>query len=232
VNDTAGTTGYVYPASHAGWLSSPLRRLAQHPQRILRGLVGEGDTVIDLGCGPGYFSLDLARMVGEGGTVIAVDLQQAMLEKLRRRAERAGLASRIRLHRCAADALDLNVEADFALAFYMLHEVPQPQAFLGQVSGILKPGGKLLLVEPSMHVSSAHFQRSLELAAKAGLRAVSEPRLALSRARLLERVWTGGGRGARGTSCIAWSHRSAEDLARATAVLRFGVGVARGPRRA
>ena len=90
----------VCPAEHAGWLSTPLRRLGQDPRRILHGLVTEGDTAVDLGCGPGFFTLPMASMVGHGGTVIAVDLQQEMLDRLRLRAERAGLAARIRLHRC------------------------------------------------------------------------------------------------------------------------------------
>ena len=100
MSDPAVATHRVCPASHAGWLSTPLRRLVQNPERILRGLVSEGDTVIDLGCGPGFFTLPLARMAGETGSVIAVDLQPEMLEQLRQRAERAGLAARIRLHAC------------------------------------------------------------------------------------------------------------------------------------
>lgn len=178
----------VCPASHAGWFSTPLRRLLQNPERILRGLVSEGDTVIDLGAGPGFFALPLARMVGERGAVIAVDPQPQMLERLRQRAERAGLAGRIRLHACKADALELRAEADFALAFYMLHEVPRAEAFLEEVHGTLRPGGKLLLVEPRGHVSASDFQRSVALATKAGMDVLSEPRLAFSRAVLLARA--------------------------------------------
>jgi ubiquinone/menaquinone biosynthesis C-methylase UbiE len=184
----AGSTGHICPASHAGRLAHPLRRLAQDPRRILRGLVHEGDTVVDLGCGPGFFSLELARMVGDEGTVIAVDVQEEMLEKLRRRAARAGLAPRIRPHRCQADALELSVHADFVLAFAVLHEAPEPQALLHEVGAILKPGGRFLLVEPRGRVSSTQFERSVDLAVGAGMRPVSTPRVAFSRARLLERV--------------------------------------------
>jgi SAM-dependent methyltransferase len=69
-------------------LDNPLRRWLHNPQKILEGLVQPGQTVLDLGCGPGYFSLALARMVGANGRVVAVDLQPEMLEFVRRRAER------------------------------------------------------------------------------------------------------------------------------------------------
>ena len=187
MNDSTSSKNRVCPAAHAGWLSTPLRGLIQNPQRILHGLVVDGDTAVDLGCGPGFFTLPLARMAGEAGTVIAVDLQQEMLDRLRLRAERAGLAQRVRLHRCTEDSLGLSAAADFALAFYMVHEVPRPDAFLEQVQGILRPGGRFLLVEPRGHVSSAAWQRSLGIAAEAGMRVVSEPRLLYSRAALIER---------------------------------------------
>jgi ubiquinone/menaquinone biosynthesis C-methylase UbiE len=188
MNEPAIRTDRVCPAAHAGWLSTPLRRLGQDPRRILRGLVTESDTAVDLGCGPGFFTLPMASMTGPGGTVIAVDLQQEMLDRLRLRAERAGLASRIRLHRCRQDELDLDCQADFALAFYMLHEVPDAAPFLEQVCRALKNKGRFLLVEPKGHVSASDFSRSIELAGKAGMNAVSEPRLAFSRAVLLERA--------------------------------------------
>jgi ubiquinone/menaquinone biosynthesis C-methylase UbiE len=187
MSDAVPNKDRVCPAAHAGWLSTPVRRLAQDPRRILRGLVAEGDTVIDLGCGPGFFTLPMAVMAGVSGTVIAVDLQQEMLERLRVRADRAGLAARIRLHRCRSDGLGLDCRADFALAFYMLHEVPSEEAFLGQVHAALKPNGRFLLVEPRGHVSSSGFERSLAAAHKAGFRAVSRPGLAFSRAALLAR---------------------------------------------
>ena len=60
-----------------------IRRLLQNPRKILSPFIKEGMTVLDLGCGPGFFSLDMAHMVGSAGRAIAVDLQQGMLIKLR-----------------------------------------------------------------------------------------------------------------------------------------------------
>lgn len=178
----------VCRAEHAGWLSTPLRRLVTNPKRFLRGLAEPGDVVADLGCGPGFFTLPMAEMVGEGGSVIAVDLQAAMLDKLQARAASRGLAKRIRLHRCAADSLGLESErADFAIAFWMVHEVPDAARFYAEVCALLKDGARLLLVEPQGHVGKQAFARTVELAVAAGLTLQARPRVAFSRAALLVR---------------------------------------------
>jgi ubiquinone/menaquinone biosynthesis C-methylase UbiE len=177
----------VCPAEHAGWLSTSARKLINNPSRILKGLVREGDTAVDLGCGPGFFSLPLAQLVGETGRVVAVDVQKEMLEKLGLRAERAGLATRIVLHLSSSDAIGVTEPADFALAFYMLHEVPNKESFLREIAGMLKAGGRFLLVEPLGHVSKAQFGQTVELVREAGFVPVARPRIAFSRAMLFRR---------------------------------------------
>jgi ubiquinone/menaquinone biosynthesis C-methylase UbiE len=180
---------FVCPAEYAGWLSTPLRRLITHPGRILRGLVRPGDTAVDLGCGPGFFTLPLAEMVGDQGSVIAVDLQQAMLDKVSTSAERKGLASRIRLHRCEVGSLGLDSErADFALAFWMVHEVPDQWRFFRESHELLRSGARLLLVEPRVHVVKAAFAQTVAAAEVAGFRAAGRLSIAFSFSTLLERV--------------------------------------------
>ena len=97
--------GNVCPWWLCPTFDNPLRRLIHNPDRILAGLVRPGETALDLGCGMGYFSIPLARLVGPEGKVICVDLQEQMLAGVRRRAERAGVADRIRLHRAGTDGL-------------------------------------------------------------------------------------------------------------------------------
>jgi ubiquinone/menaquinone biosynthesis C-methylase UbiE len=179
--------GDVCSADHAGFLSTPLRRLLHNPKGILKGMIREGDTVVDFGCGPGFFTLPMAEIVGARGRVVAVDLQAAMLERLERRAVRRGLTARIRTHQCAADTIGEVEPADFALAFFMVHEVPDVARFLAVARHILKPGGRMLLVEPNGHVSAPAFEETVRLAREAGLDPVSRPRVILSRAALLER---------------------------------------------
>jgi SAM-dependent methyltransferase len=178
---------HICSAEHAGMLITPLRKLFNSPKRILEGLARPGEVSIDLGCGPGYFTLPLAEMVGETGHVIAVDVQQEMLDKVRERAEAAGLAPRISFERPDGGGPGALGPADFALAFWMVHEVPDRLSFLRQVHDSLKPEGRLLLVEPALHVSKTEFAFAVAVAEKVGFTVVARPRVGLSRAALLLR---------------------------------------------
>ena len=184
----AGRDPYVCPAKHAGWLTIPGRGLINDPRRILDGLVKPGDIAVDLGCGSGFFTLPLAEVVGGGGRVIAVDLQAAMLERMQARAAGRGLDARITPHLCTADSLgldDLAAQADFALAFWMVHEVPDRARLLAQVYAALKADARLLVVEPRGHVGAADFASTVNLALEAGFAAGRAPRVRFSRAALL-----------------------------------------------
>jgi ubiquinone/menaquinone biosynthesis C-methylase UbiE len=184
---SADPKGHVCPAAHSGWLYAPGRKLFNSPRRILAGLVGEGDIAVDLGCGPGFFSLPLAEMVGETGRVIAVDIQEEMLARLSLRAEQAGLAARIQPHHASPAAIGVTDHADFALAFWMVHEVRDKDGFLSEVFGILREVGRFLLVEPRGHVTKDEFRKTVERAQGAGFVPVTEPRVGFSRAVLFNR---------------------------------------------
>jgi ubiquinone/menaquinone biosynthesis C-methylase UbiE len=160
---------------------NPLRRYVHDAREIFRDLVSEGDVVLDLGCGLGYFTLALAELVGASGRVVAVDVQSEMLSRARRRAERRGLAARIQFHHCAPDAIGLSGQFDFALSFWMLHEVRHRRAFLAEVRSLLVPGRSLLVAEPKGHVSARMFAREIEVAAESGFVVQEGPRVRLSR---------------------------------------------------
>lgn len=162
-----------------------MRRLVQKPERILQDLVHPREACLDLGCGIGYFTIPLARIVGPSGNVTAVDLQPEMLAGVRRRAERAGLLSRIRLHQVDASGLHFEAGFDFALAFWMVHEVPDQGSLLQQIGRALKPGGRFLLVEPKGHVRPAAFDRTVDLAEKTGLTKAKPLDIFFSRAVLM-----------------------------------------------
>lgn len=144
-------------------------------------------TAMDLGCGMGLFSIAMARMVGDQGCVIAVDIQQRMLDVLQRRAENSGVASRIRTHRAEPDRLGIDARVDFALAFAVVHEVPNAGNFLTQVCSCLKPDARFLVAEPRLHVSAEAFERLLALAREVGLGVLEEPPVRLHRAVVLGR---------------------------------------------
>ncbi len=175
----------VCPVEKAGMLEHPLRRLYESPKRILRPFVGEGMDVLDFGCGPGFFTLEMARLVGPSGHVTAVDLQQGMLDRARKKLERAGLADQVAFHLCRADAIGLAGEFDFILVFHVLHEAPDQAGLLRELKGLLKPGGRALVAEPAFHISREEFRDSIALMKQAGLVAGPEPRIPFSRTAVL-----------------------------------------------
>jgi ubiquinone/menaquinone biosynthesis C-methylase UbiE len=161
---------------HAYALNNRFRRIVQNPKAIVAEYVDAGDLVVDIGCGPGFFSIDMAQMVGPEGCVVAVDLQREMLEKTRIYAQVKGLEEHIMLHQCNQHELSLGaIQADFILCYYMVHETPDPLAFFRQVVPHLKPTGLLLMVEPAFHVGKKKF-KAIELSAiAAGLEIVARP---------------------------------------------------------
>ncbi len=169
------------------WLSwlliNPIRSLSQNPKNTLKRFIREGDTVLDAGCGPGHFTTAIAELVGEKGHVIATDIQEWMLEKARKRVKKAGLLGRVRLHLAQADRLNIpSDEVDFALVFWMAHEVPDKDRFFSEIRACLKPGGTLLLAEPKIHIGEEDFCKIVEVAQKAGFIATNPVRVRLSRA--------------------------------------------------
>jgi SAM-dependent methyltransferase len=172
------------------FLASPVRRWFSSPMEILAPYVREGMVVLEPGPGMGFFTLDLARMVGASGRVIAVDVQPKMLDGLRRRAAKAGLLPRIDIRLARSDSMglsDLAASIDFALAFAVVHEVPSAAAFFAEVADSVKAGGCLLLAEPSGRVKEPQFQAELTLAAQAGLKLEARPIIRRSRAALLRK---------------------------------------------
>lgn len=165
-------------------LASPLRRLLQNPRAILHPFVKEGMTVLEPGPGMGFFTLELARMVGPAGRVVAVDVQPKMLAGLRRRAAGAGLQDRIETRQAGGEGmgvLDLHGKVDLVLAFAVVHELADAARFFAEAAATLKPGGRLLLAEPRGHVSEGEFASTLALAAGAGFHVEGAPAIPRSR---------------------------------------------------
>jgi ubiquinone/menaquinone biosynthesis C-methylase UbiE len=173
---------HVCPWWGGYFIDNPLRRLLHPPEKILSPYIQSGMTVMDVGCGMGFFSIAMAKMVGDEGRVICVDLQQKMLDVLLKRARKAGVADRIETHRCEADNLGVDAQVEFVLAFAMVHEVPDTGRFLEQVHGCLKPGGKLFVAEPRLHVPATQFETMVQAADRLGFRLSEQPYVRWSRA--------------------------------------------------
>ncbi len=174
-----------------GWLlASPLRKLWYDPRKILGPHVRAGMTMLEPGPGMGFFTLELARLAGPAGKVVAVDIQPRMLEGLRQRAARAGLAPRIETRMALPGSLsvgDLAGKVDFVLAFAMVHEMPDQALFFREAAAALKPGGRLLLSEPRSMVGNDGFPRELALAEAAGFRTELQPAIPGNLSALLQK---------------------------------------------
>jgi 2-polyprenyl-3-methyl-5-hydroxy-6-metoxy-1,4-benzoquinol methylase len=160
------------------------------PRIILAPYVKEGMTVLDFGSAMGFFSIPLAQMVGPTGKVVCVDMQEKMLSRLKRRAQKAGVAAQIETRVCTQDSFGLEPLAgtmDFALLFAVVHEVPAREALFAAIASALKPRAILLVAEPQGHVSPENFARTLSVAKEKGFVEAAAPHISHSHAALLQR---------------------------------------------
>lgn len=178
---------HVCPMHMAGLLDNWLRKLIHNPKKFLKGLIGKGHSVLDLGCGPGTFTIDIAKIVGKNGKVFAVDLQKGMLELVEKKADKYKVRGQVVLQQCSPERLGLKEPVDFALAFYMLHESGNSKSLLHQIWDILKPKGYFLLVEPKMHIKKEVYLQAVEEAKDIGFIIVSERKIAASWAVVLQK---------------------------------------------
>lgn len=181
----------ICPWWAGGALRIPVRKLIHNQEKLLSPYIQKGMTAVDVGCGMGYLTIDMARLAGESGKVIAVDLQEKMLAGIRRIRYFPEVEERVILHQCKPQSLaaqQWNGQVDFAALFMMLHEVPDQQRLLYELKELLKPGGCCLFAEPVFHVSKKSFMSSLSNFKEIGFTVVSYPHIAICRAALLIRT--------------------------------------------
>jgi len=171
----------VYPVERADTFDSFLRRVFQNPRRILKPYIRPGMIVLDLGCGPGFFTVGIAKMLNGAGKVIAADLQEGMLDKVKAKISGTQLENKIELHKCEPDRIGLATRVDFILAFYVVHEIDDHLKLFEELKSILQPGGLVYIVEPSFHVSANEFEDMVSALAGRGFEAVARPGIMLSR---------------------------------------------------
>lgn len=178
---------HVCPWWFAHTFDNPLRRIFHNPEKIFAHYLNEGMTAIDIGCGLGYFSIGMAKIVGKTGKIISVDIQQKMLDTMIKRAKKAGVANRITTFLCDEKGIGTNEKVDFALTFWMVHETPDALNFLKQVHSILNKSGKLLITEPKIHVTLTEFKRTLPIAEELGFKLIDSPIIFFSHTAMFEK---------------------------------------------
>jgi SAM-dependent methyltransferase len=141
---------FALPMGVAGadWLDRDEREREENPELAMRLIrVERGSTVADLGAGSGYFTVRLARAVGATGKVYAVDIQEGMLDLLRRAVARERLTNVIPVLSAPDDPRLPDQSLDLVLMVDVYHELAAPQVTLGHLKRALKPGGRLVLLE-------------------------------------------------------------------------------------
>lgn len=132
----------------APWLMRETRQREEDCSTMLKALkVKRGQRVCDMGCGNGFYTLKLARLVGEKGTVVAVDIQSEMLHMLEERAKEARVKNIELVQGTVADPMLPPGELDLILLVDVYHEFSHPEQMLAAMHGALKPKGRLALVE-------------------------------------------------------------------------------------
>jgi SAM-dependent methyltransferase len=135
----------------------------------------------------GYFSLGMAKLVGPGGRVLSLDIQEKMLNVLEKRARKAGLWDRIETRLIDPDGFGLAEKASFANCFWMVHEVPDQLKLFSDLADALDPGAHVLVAEPRManHVSEADLENTISLSYGAGFSLAGRPAIRFSSSALL-----------------------------------------------
>jgi ubiquinone/menaquinone biosynthesis C-methylase UbiE len=159
--------GKVFPASHARSLLNPLRRFVQSPERTVAAIgIGQDDRVLELGCGPGYFSAALVQATGGG--VVLLDLQAEMLEMTRERVPPQDSSFRVQADGARLPFADASFDVVFVAT--VLGELPDRGECLDEVRRIVRPGGVLAVAETRRDSDFIALPTLKSLAAQHGFR--------------------------------------------------------------
>jgi precorrin-6B methylase 2 len=154
---------------HAGaaWLDRPEREAEEEPGRAIAALaLRPGDVVADIGAGSGYYSVRLAKAVGERGRVFAVDIQPEMLAIIKGKVEKSRLANVELVLGGENDPRLAEASCDLVLMVDVYHELARPQEMLRAIKRALKPGGRLVLIEFRKEMASVPIREEHKMSVK------------------------------------------------------------------
>jgi ubiquinone/menaquinone biosynthesis C-methylase UbiE len=173
-----------FPPSLAFFLDLPLRRLLIDREKFLRGMgVKEGDRVLEVGCGPGFFTETLSLIVGEKGKVYAQDIEEAMLRKIKKKLPSFRYPNVIPLL-CNSSSLELpDSSCDVILCANVIEEIYKEGELEGtvkEIGRVLKPGGILFIKEHRFGGTEPIIKETEALLVRFGYDKVSEEKTLLS----------------------------------------------------
>ncbi|TAL76194.1 MAG: class I SAM-dependent methyltransferase [Bacteroidetes bacterium] len=173
---------HIHSVERAGALESSFRYRFQNPKKILKPYIQPGMTVLDLGCGPGFYTTEIARMLCSSGKVIAADIQNGMLEKVSKKITGSDIERIVQIHKCQEKSLNLTDKIDFVFAFYSFHEMSNLDNIIDEIKLLLKPKGEILIAEQRFHVRKSIFIGIIDKMRKKGFEITGQPKVFLSRA--------------------------------------------------
>lgn len=137
-----------FKAKNMEKLDNPVRRKMLPPNEIVKGLnIKVGKSVADIGCGIGYFTIPLAKELGKGGKVYAVDINPLMLEETNKRVEEEKLTN-VEIIQSEENSFRLNDSSvDIVFTSTVFHEVDSPEKFLEECKRILREDGILIILD-------------------------------------------------------------------------------------
>jgi ubiquinone/menaquinone biosynthesis C-methylase UbiE len=175
------------PLFMAGILDSKLRRFLFNPNKILKPYINKNMTALDIGCGPGVYTIEIAKLLEGTGKVVAVDLQEGMLEIIKKKIIGKSYESNIILHKCLQDKININGNYDFALMFYVVHEVPSKANLFNEILPLINKNGLLMIVEPKL-ISSKDFNEMINVIKENGFEEYNRLKITLSRGIVLKKM--------------------------------------------
>lgn len=140
----------------AEWLERPEREQEEKPDEVIRAMgLKSGDVVADIGCGTGYFSRRMAKVVAPDGKVYANDIQPEFIEMLKANCAKEGITNVIPVLGAEDDPKLPKGAIDWILLTDVYHEFQKPEAMLARMLESLKPEGKVALIEYRLEDDSA-----------------------------------------------------------------------------
>ncbi len=176
----------LHPIEQASLLDCHFRLWFHNPRKLLKKFIRPGMTVLDLGCGTGYFTLEAARLLNNNGKVIAADVQQEMLDILKQKLKNSELGRVIEIHKCQENSLNLSEKVDFILAFYAFHEMKFIDNIISDLTRIITPETKIFIAEQKIHVSKSRFNTIINKLENKGFEIYERPSICLSRAAIMK----------------------------------------------
>ena len=177
----------VCPVGVAGFLDNRLRKFLHNPNKILKPYIVKNTTALDIGCGPGVFSIEIAKLLDGSGKVISVDMQEGMLDIIRQKIKGTPIEKTIVLHKCTQDSINIKENVDFVLMFYMVHEVPNKENLFNEVLPLIKNNGLIMVVEPGL-VSKKDFNGIIQGIKKYGFEEYNILKIPLSKGIVLKKL--------------------------------------------